>query len=129
MSAADEVLVACQQLLTSIDRQDWETYAGLCDSTLTAFEPEADGHLVSGMDFHHYYFPAKAEPSNRQSTISSPNVRVVGDCAIVAYVRLTQSVDAQGEFHMRASNETRVWQKQGGRWKHVHFHRSPCRMG
>jgi len=23
-----------------------------------------------------------------------------------------------------ASQETRVWQRQDGRWKHVHFHRS-----
>lgn len=129
MSAADEVLVACQQLLAAIDRQDWETYASLCDSTLTAFEPEAAGHLVTGMDFHHYYFPPKSEPSKRQSNIASPNVRVVGDCAVVAYTRLTQSVDPLGEFHVSASNETRVWHKQGERWKHIHFHRSPCNAG
>ncbi len=125
-TAVREVLEACQKLLTAIDRQDWNTYASLCDSTLTAFEPEACGHLVTGMEFHHFYFKLDGGPSTRQSSIASPNVRLVGDCAVVAYTRLTQKLGAQGEVTVVASNETRVWQKQQGQWKHTHFHRSPC---
>jgi calcium/calmodulin-dependent protein kinase (CaM kinase) II len=49
----------------------------------------------------------------------------MGDsAAVLCYVRLTQSIDANGEVHIGRVEETRVWQKIGGAWKHVHFHRS-----
>ena len=122
-----EVLDACRQLLKSIDEQNWTEYAALCDSTLTAFEPEACGHLATGLDFHHFYFQLENDGKSRQqSTISSPDVRVVGDCAVVGYVRLTQRVDREGRVTVGSANETRVWQKSNGQWKHIHFHRSPC---
>jgi Calcium/calmodulin dependent protein kinase II association domain len=35
---------------------DYEGYTKLCDSELTAFEPEAVGHLVVGLPFHQFYF-------------------------------------------------------------------------
>jgi ketosteroid isomerase-like protein len=124
-SVQDEVLKVSQALLSAIDRQDWTAYADLCDPTLTCFEPEAAGHLVSGMPFHEFYFqPEHFPPAVKQSSLSSPHVRIVGDCAVVSYVRLTQKIDAAGQDSVTATNETRVWQKQGGRWKHVHFHRS-----
>lgn len=31
-------------------------YSKICDPHLTAFEPEAMGNLVEGMDFHKFYF-------------------------------------------------------------------------
>lgn len=31
-------------------------YRKICDPGLTAFEPEALGNLVEGMDFHRFYF-------------------------------------------------------------------------
>jgi calcium/calmodulin-dependent protein kinase (CaM kinase) II len=49
----------------------------------------------------------------------------MGDVAVVAYVRLNQRVDGQGAPRETGVAETRVWQRQGGRWRHVHFHRSP----
>lgn len=49
----------------------------------------------------------------------------MGDVAVVAYFRLTQVVDADGNPGTRGTEETRVWHRQNGRWKHVHFHRSP----
>lgn len=127
MTASEtEVLDASQKLLAAIDRQDWTAYAELCDPTLTCFEPEASGHLVSGMPFHRFYFqPEHFKPSVRQSSISSPHVRILGDCAVVSYVRLTQKIDSAGQDSVVATNETRIWHKQNGRWKHVHFHRSP----
>jgi calcium/calmodulin-dependent protein kinase (CaM kinase) II len=45
---------------------------------------------------------------------------------VIAYVRLTQKI-ADGKPTTVAMEETRVWQKQMGKWKHVHFHRSPTR--
>ncbi len=58
--------------------------------------------------------------------MSSPNVRLMGDVAVVTYVRLIQSVGQSGGPTTSHYEETRVWQKQQGRWRHVHFHRSRC---
>ena len=113
-----------EQLLAAIDRGDWDTYQLLCDPTLSAFEPEALGNLVEGMEFHHTYF---AHPSNlisRKSIIRSPHLRLLGDTAIVSYVRVVQSVSSDGQHSTSSFEETRVWQQIEGSWKHVHFHRS-----
>ena len=117
------LLSLSRQLLVAIDTADWETYADLCDENLTAFEPEAAGHLVAGMPFHRFYFELERR-SSPQSTISSPQVRVLDDTAVVTYVRLTQRLDADGTPRTACSEETRIWQKQSGRWQHIHFHRS-----
>lgn len=125
MSAAvEELLRLSQQLLDSIDRQEWDVYSRLCDPTLTAFEPEANGHLVAGMNFHRFYFEMDSSGRASQSTISSPDVRLMGDTAVVTYVRLKQVVNADASAATLSCEETRVWQRQDGDWKHVHFHRS-----
>jgi len=46
--------------------------------------------------------------------------------AIVTYVRLVQSTSTGAGPTTSAYEETRVWQMQHGKWRHVHFHRSPC---
>ena len=48
----------------------------------------------------------------------------MNDVAVIAYVRLNQRVGADGLPVSSAVEETRVWQRQDGKWKHVHFHRS-----
>ena len=53
----------------------------------------------------------------------------MGDVAVVSYYRLTQVVDEQGGVFSKGTEETRVWQKKNGQWKHVHFHRSPSQRG
>jgi ketosteroid isomerase-like protein len=100
----------------------------LCDESLTCFEPEALGNLVDGLEFHNYYFnlPTSGPSTPVQSTIVAPHIRIMGDVAVIAYVRLTQ------RFHdnkpvSSSMEETRVWHRQQGKWKHVHFHRSPAR--
>jgi calcium/calmodulin-dependent protein kinase (CaM kinase) II len=49
----------------------------------------------------------------------------MGDAAVIAYVRLVQVRDDCGAVVTTATEETRVWQRSSGGWKHVHFHRSP----
>jgi ketosteroid isomerase-like protein len=120
-----ELLLLNQRLLDSIAAGDWATYAELCDPTLTAFEPEAKGQLVAGLEFHRFYFNLGGAKRQHNTTMCSPNVRVVGDMAIVAYVRLNQRQDGSGAPVVSAVEETRVWQRSEGRWRHVHFHRSP----
>ena len=119
-----ELLELTGQLLDSIASGGWDTYVALCDPTLSAFEPEARGHLVEGMDFHRFYFELGSSESPCQTTMSSPHVRLLGDTAIVSYVRLVQHLDEDGRCVTDQSEETRVWQREGDRWLHVHFHRS-----
>ena len=126
MAEADtsELLRLNQQLLESIVTGDWNTYQKLCDPTLTCFEPEARGHLVEGLPFHRFYFDLGAAAGQRNTTMASPHVRLMGDTALVNYVRLTQRAGTDGAPVTVPMEETRVWQRQSGVWKHVHFHRS-----
>ena len=123
-SGTSELLSINQQLLAAIARGDWKTYQELCHPTLTAFEPEAQGQLVQGLEFHKFYFDLGADSGPRHTTMAAPQVRLMGDVAVVAYVRLVQSLDAAGHPRTSHHEETRVWQKLDGRWRHVHFHRS-----
>jgi hypothetical protein len=123
MVEADGILELSQQLLTAIDEQDWATYEQLCDHNLTAFEPEAKGQLVTGMPFHKFYFETPS-PNRCQSSMVSPRVKFIGDAALVTYVRLTQVFSGEKQHATCACEETRVWGKQNGDWKHIHFHRS-----
>ena len=111
------------QLLDAIDNSDLETYRELCDPSLTAFEPEALGNLVEGLDFHETYFGSPAS-GKRKSSVRAPHIRVLGDTAVVAYVRLVQSTTSDGQHSTTAFEETRIWHKIEGNWKNVHFHRS-----
>jgi ketosteroid isomerase-like protein len=119
-----ELLAVNQRLLEAIIHGDWKTYIELCDPSITAFEPEASEQLVSGLAFHRFYFELGRATGPRQVTMASPWVRVMGDVAIVCYVRLIQKVDSSGLPTTIAFRETRVWQKKDGAWRHVHFHRS-----
>ncbi len=123
--AEAELIALNQQLLDAIAQGDWGTYCDLCDPSLTAFEPEALGHLVTGMDFHGFYFKLAGGHVKPQNSMVDVHVRVMGDVAVVAYYRLTQFVDGDGHPGTRGTEETRVWQRQNDRWRHVHFHRSP----
>lgn len=119
-----EILELNRRLLESIAAGDWETYSRLCDPTLSAFEPEARGYLVEGMDFHRFYFNLGGSQGPKNVTMCSPHVRVMGDVAVLSYVRLVQHLDEAGHPVTSRGEETRVWQRRDGAWRHVHFHRS-----
>lgn len=125
-AAQVELLQLNQQLLDAIDSGDWDTYARLCDPGLTAYEPEAAGHLVPGLGFHRTYFEAERSGMAR-SVLSSPHVRLMGDSAVLCGIRLIQRRNSAGGQSTSACSETRVWQRSPeGEWRHVHFHRSPA---
>ena len=109
----EELLTLNQRLLDAIARADWDVYLELCDPNLTCFEPEASGQLVEGLEFHHYYFKLGATPEPHQTTICSPHVRILGDAAVVSYVRLNQRMQTDGSPIIRGFEETRVWQRNG----------------
>ncbi|XP_053597617.1 calcium/calmodulin-dependent protein kinase type II alpha chain isoform X14 [Microplitis mediator] len=125
-----EIIKMTEQLIESINTGDFEGYTKICDPHLTAFEPEALGNLVEGMDFHKFYFDNAVLGKNSSckavnTTILNPHVHLLGeDAACIAYVRLTQFVDKQGVAHTQQSEESRVWQKKDNKWQNVHFHRS-----
>ena len=125
MPNPQEIVALNQRLLEAISAADWKTYEELCDPELTCFEPEARGHLVQGLAFHRFYFDLGAGSAARNTCIASPVVKFCGDdVAVVAYIRLTQKVGDEGQPTTTATEETRIWQRQGNRWRHVHFHRS-----
>jgi len=124
MADSDELIRLNQRLLDAIAEADWAVYQELCDPSLTAFEPEAKGQLVEGLGFHSFYFNRKRPKGDNQTTMGSPKVRIMGDVAVIAYVRLNQRVGEDGLPVSSAAEETRVWQRQDGKWRHVHFHRS-----
>ncbi|KAG8465990.1 hypothetical protein KFE25_005560 [Diacronema lutheri] len=127
------VMSTLRRLLTAIDHGDYDTYCELNDAALTAFEPEAHGALVEGLTFHKLYLSCAARDSRSptfcaQSTIASPRFQLLGENhALVAYTRLSQRVGADGVPHENATNETRVFGREGanGEWICLHFHRSP----
>jgi ketosteroid isomerase-like protein len=123
-ASTQELLQLNQSLLDCIAQGDWATYEMLCDHSLTAFEPEAQGQLVEGLEFHRFYFRLGGTRGPNQTTMCSPRIRWIGDAAIVTYVRLNQRLGPEGQPREAAFEETRVWQRQGDSWKHVHFHRS-----
>ena len=123
----EDILGATTRLLKSVESQDFETYKSLCSPNLTAFEPEARGNLVEGLNFHEHYFNLEKGAYEGTTTISSPKVVFLGeshDVAVIMYVRLVQE-----GLDTKSFEETRVWEQKesgngGKQWRHVHFHRS-----
>jgi calcium/calmodulin-dependent protein kinase (CaM kinase) II len=50
------LLKLTNDLLKAVSDCDWKRYAELCHPSLTCFEPESNGLLVKGLDFHKFYF-------------------------------------------------------------------------
>mmetsp|Transcript_36803 Transcript_36803/g.102135 ORF Transcript_36803/g.102135 Transcript_36803/m.102135 type:complete len:166 (-) Transcript_36803:95-592(-) len=127
-----EMLELNEGLLAAIARGDLATYKALCDPQLSCFEPEARGHLVTGLGFHEYYFHLYAatqhegEPSPPpNTTVVAPHVRWLCDrrAAVVCFKRLVQ----RGTSTL-VTEETRLWEFitncQASGWRLVHFHRA-----
>lgn len=126
-----DIVKMTECILDAINSGDFETYTKLCDPNITAFEPEALGNLVEGIDFHKFYFDnfnsiqAIKQSKSSNVTILSPVVHLLGDdAASIGYVKVTQTLDKQGHAFTSQAEETRVWQRKEGRWYNVHFHRS-----
>ncbi|XP_077438166.1 calcium/calmodulin-dependent protein kinase type II subunit gamma isoform X10 [Vanacampus margaritifer] len=120
-----EIIKMTEQLIEAINNGDFEAYTRICDPGLTSFEPEALGNLVEGMDFHKFYFDNLLSKNSKpvHTTILNPHVHMMGeDAACIAYIRLTQYMDAQGRPRSCQSEETRVWQRRDAKWLNVHFH-------
>lgn len=49
MGSEAEIIAITQSLLDAIAAGDWANYQKMCSDELTCFEPESNGHLVSGV--------------------------------------------------------------------------------
>jgi len=126
-----DIIKITECILDAINSGDFDTYTKLCDPNITAFEPEALGNLVEGIEFHKFYFDnfnsiqAVKQSKTSHVTILNPVVHLLGeDAASIGYVKVTQTLDKQGHAYTSQSEETRIWQRRDGRWLNVHFHRS-----
>jgi calcium/calmodulin-dependent protein kinase (CaM kinase) II len=126
-----ELLKINQAMLNSAATGDWKTYSQFCSPELSCFEPETNGNLVEGLDFHHFYFSDiqnNYSPSANASlvvvTMVRPHLRWIGeDTVVLSYCRLTQRMQ-NGQPITTSCTETRIWQCQDGNWQQIHLHRS-----
>uniref|UniRef100_A0A4W4EA00 calcium/calmodulin-dependent protein kinase n=1 Tax=Electrophorus electricus TaxID=8005 RepID=A0A4W4EA00_ELEEL len=128
LARKQEIIKVTEQLIEAINNGDFEAYTKICDPGLTSFEPEALGNLVEGTDFHRFYFENSLSKSHRRAVhtiLLNPHVHLLGeDAACIAYIRLTQYMDASNMPRTMQSEETRVWHRRDSKWQNVHFHRS-----
>uniref|UniRef100_A0AAZ3SE88 calcium/calmodulin-dependent protein kinase n=1 Tax=Oncorhynchus tshawytscha TaxID=74940 RepID=A0AAZ3SE88_ONCTS len=128
LSRKQEIIKVTEQLIEAINNGDFEAYTKICDPGLTSFEPEALGNLVEGTDFHKFYFENALSRSKQgpvHTILLNPHVHLIGeDAACIAYIRLTQYMDASGMPRTMQSEETRIWQRRDAKWQNIHFHRS-----
>ncbi|CCW33896.1 protein with protein kinase II-like association domain [Chthonomonas calidirosea] len=126
--AQRELLEITWRLLHAIDTGDAETYAALSSPELSCFE-DVCAYRIDGLEFHLDLIRSMAKrlgSAPLRFDMLSPRVQIYGDCGIVTYTRL-QTFEQDGMPHWKSYNETRVFVKQNGAWKLVHFHRSPTR--
>lgn len=122
-----EIIKVTEQLIEAISNGDFESYTKMCDPSVTAFEPEALGNLVEGLDFHRFHFENLWSKNSKpvHTTILNPHIHLIGEeAACIAYIRITQYIDANGMPRTAQSEETRIWHRRDGKWQIVHFHRS-----
>ncbi|XP_017822543.3 calcium/calmodulin-dependent protein kinase type II subunit delta-like [Callithrix jacchus] len=119
-----EITKATGQLVEAINNGDFEAHRKVCDPGLTAFEPEALGKLVEGMDFHQFYFESALPQSTKpiHTIILNPHVHLVRDDAACKTL-YTQYMDGSGMPRTMQAEETRVWHRRDAKWQNVHFHR------
>uniref|UniRef100_A0A674A8J9 calcium/calmodulin-dependent protein kinase n=1 Tax=Salmo trutta TaxID=8032 RepID=A0A674A8J9_SALTR len=88
-----EIIKVTEQLIEAISNGDFESYTKMCDPSVTAFEPEALGNLVEGLDFHGFYFENLWSKNSKpvHTTILNPHIHLIGEEA--AYIRITQHID------------------------------------
>ncbi|OLS26090.1 MAG: hypothetical protein HeimC3_10630 [Candidatus Heimdallarchaeota archaeon LC_3] len=118
-----EVKEVLMKILHGIQLRDNDTYKTYVKEDLTCFEPESQGFQIDGLDFHLFFGKVIPKPESYHLEIVRPTIRVFSDTAYASYTLLVskkQGVDVK----ISSANETRIFQKEDGIWKMIHFHRS-----
>lgn len=123
MTAEEEVKEILMKLLHAIRDGDATTYKELASEDLSCFEPETHGHNVNGLDFHLFFMEHSMTKDPYHLEIVNPIIRIYGDTGYTAYT-LIQNKLKDGDYVITQVNETRIFNKENGNWKMVHFHRS-----
>ena len=136
-----------QSLLNSIVDLNYEAYDFLCSDDMSCIEPETNRNVVSGKEFHKYYFDvfgsikkdgeegetgmvaktaAAATTTTTKVTMVMPHVQIMceGNAAVISYVKLTQQTSSGKPPVTIQESETRVWEKRDSKWVNIHFHKS-----
>ena len=109
-------------ILKAIRDGDVEKYKQYSSDTLTAIEPESSGLIVDGLDFH-IFFLSHTQPSDYHIELINPVIRIYHNTAYIAYA-LIDNTFTDGKFNLKNVCETRIFEKELGVWRMVHFHRS-----
>lgn len=110
------------ELINAIRKGDVEKYKLLSSERLTAIEPESNGNIIEGLDFH-IFFLENRSPFEYHLELLNPVIRINKDSAYIAYT-LINSTLIEDDFELQSFNETRIFFKEDGNWKMIHFHRS-----
>ena len=118
-----EIYQITLDLLHAIRRGQVDIYKELSSTSLTCIEPESSGNVIEGLDFHLFFLNNTKKISNYHIELINPIIRVYGDTAYISYTLISnQKID--DEFKLKTIFETRIYNKEEGKWKMVHFHRS-----
>ena len=111
------------KLLHTIEKADVETYRQQVSKEVTCFEPETGGAQVKGRDIHLFFVTNSTAPDQYFFEIIDPTFKAYGDTAFAAYTFLLTEISG-GETTSSTENVTRIFHREQGVWKMVHFHRS-----
>lgn len=122
---AMDIIKLTEKITSAMLTGDYDLFVRLTEPQLTCFLPEAGGNLIEGVSFHKFYFDNVDQRLGKPAStyILNPHVCFLSDeAAYIAYKRLTQFIHKNGSPMTIHMEETRIWQKQGGRWICVHYH-------
>jgi ketosteroid isomerase-like protein len=119
----EDFQAALLELLHAIEKAEADTYRQLVSEKVTCFEPETSGAQVRGIDMHLFFVGNSTAPDHYFFDIIDPTFNVCGDMAYAAYTFLLAEI-VNGETTSTTENVTRIFQREQGVWKMVHFHRS-----
>ena len=123
ISAKVELEPVLLDLLNVIQQGDSLKYKEMTNDNLTCFEPGTQDLPVEGLPFHNLWL--NEIPSNEPYHIEiiNPTYRIIGNVGYAAYSLIVGRV-VDGIPQARKSTETRIFEKNSGKWKMIHFHRS-----
>uniref|UniRef100_A0A669CW48 calcium/calmodulin-dependent protein kinase n=1 Tax=Oreochromis niloticus TaxID=8128 RepID=A0A669CW48_ORENI len=104
-SKKQDIIKVTEQLIEAISNGDFESYTKMCDPAVTAFEPEALGNLVEGLDFHRFYFENSRLSFLRDKTQEQTNLPLLLmhqiSAAVPSYRLSTRVETVQSRVHTR----------------------------
>lgn len=118
-----EIYQITLDLLHAIRRGQVDMYRELCSPSLTCIEPETSGNVVEGLDFHLFFLSHINKKLEYHIEILNPIIKVFNDTAYISY-SLLSNIYENSSFNLKTVFETRIYNKENGKWRMVHFHRS-----